>query len=460
MNYNWRQTVFPIATIFSFRLLGLFMLIPIFTLYSNQLSHASPILVGIALGSYGLSQGILQIPFGLLSDRYGRKPLIFIGLTLFGIGSLLGAQAHSIELMIVARILQGGGAIGSVLMALLADLTPDHQRTKAMAVVGISIGISFSLAMIISPMIAEYYGLTGIFYLTAILAILGIILLFTVIPTPQRDPFHQQPIINLKHFIQTLKNPHLKRLNCGIFFQHLMLTATFYVLPLMLKQHIQQGHLTESWHFYLPLMLGAFIVMMPILAISERKNRIQFLFIFAVILTTFSQSMLLWFHSWTPMFIASFLYFVAFNLLEATLPSQISKQANASNKGTAMGIYSSSQFLGIFAGGAIAGLLYQQVGTSGVFLFNMVIGCIWFIITLNMKPHHYEFTQTISVHSAIPNEKSLTQKLLCVPGIKEVSICSAEKKIYLHIVNEHYIKGSAEAIIQANGAGAFATDSV
>ncbi len=174
MKYSWNKTVFPIAAIFSFRLLGLFLLIPVFTLYATNLKGATPTLIGLALGSYGLAQGLLQIPFGMLSDKLGRKPMIAIGLLLFAGGSLLGAVTHSIAGMITARILQGAGAIGSVLIALLADLTLDEQRTKAMAIVGITIGTSFSLAMIISPALTHYYGLSGVFYLTAALAVLGL----------------------------------------------------------------------------------------------------------------------------------------------------------------------------------------------------------------------------------------------------------------------------------------------
>lgn len=452
MKHSWHQTVFPIATIFSFRLLGLFMLIPIFTLYANELNHSTPMLMGVALGCYGLSQGILQIPFGLLSDRFGRKPLITAGLILFAIGSLMGAFAHSIEMMIAARIFQGAGAIGSVLMALLADLTPDEQRTKAMAVVGISIGISFSLAMIISPIIAVYAGLPGIFYLTAIFAISGILLLHLVIPTPKKDPFHQHNVINPKQFKQVLQNRHLQRLNISIFLQHLMLTSTFYVLPLLLKQHIQQGHLSEPWHFYLPLMLSAFIIMMPALTLSERKNRIRQLFIIAVTLTTLSQLMLAFFNPyWPSLCITMLIYFVAFNILEATLPSQISRQADASNKGTAMGIYSSSQFLGIFAGGALAGILFQYAGNNGIFLLNAAIGTIWIIISYFIEPNAYQLTHTISFKS-LPDEddEMLINKLLQLPGVVSVSISRADREIHLRIDKASYIKNSAEKIIAPN----------
>lgn len=448
MNYPWRKTVFPIATIFSFRLLGLFMLIPIFTLHTSELSGATPMLIGVALGCYGLSQGILQIPFGLLSDRFGRKPMITIGLILFAIGSLIGAYAHSIEMMIVARTLQGAGAIGSVLIALLADLTPDEKRTKAMAVVGITIGVSFSLAMIISPILAEIAGLSGIFYLTAGLALSAMLLLHWVIPTPVKDPFHQREVILTKQFIPVLKNRHLQRLNIGIFFQHLILTSTFYVLPLLLKQHIKQGDLSEPWHFYLILMLSAFMVMMPIITLGERKRRMKFVFILAILLTTLSQfTLAIENQHWITLCAAMLIYFIAFNILEAILPSLVSRQADATNKGTAMGIYSSSQFLGIFAGGALAGVLFQYAGGIGIFLVNALIGTVWVVIAAFMKPNTYQLTLAIAFEPPITDEAMLESQLQQLPGVNTISISHQEQKIYLRISKDAYVNGSAEAVI-------------
>lgn len=449
MNYSWRKTVFPIATIFSFRLLGLFMLIPIFTLYANDLAGATPMLIGIALGSYGLSQGILQVPFGMLSDQFGRKPIIFLGLVLFAIGSFIGAGAHSIEMMILARVLQGAGAIGSVLMALLADLTPDDQRTKAMAVVGISIGLSFSLAMVISPVLAKHSGLCGIFYFTALLALLAMVLLHLVIPTPKKDPFHERDIIQPAQFKQVLANRHLQRLNAGIFFQHLILTSTFYVLPLLLKQHIQAGQLSESWHFYLPLMIGAFIMMLPVIALGERRQAMKLVFMTAVSLTAVSQFLLIFLNqAWFWICSAMMLYFVAFNILEATLPSQISRQADSANKGTAMGVYSSSQFLGIFAGGALAGVVFQYTGSMGIFIFNSAISLLWLLIAAFMNPNAYELTLTIPLPHKEINNTDLQQALTQLAGVKSVSISHEEQKIFLRIAKNTYVKNSAEECIR------------
>ena len=292
MKQPWLSQVFSIAAIFSFRMLGLFMLIPVFSVAATSLSDATPTLIGIALGSYGLSQGLLQIPFGFMSDRFGRKLIITIGLLLFVIGSLLGAYTDSIYGMIIARTLQGTGAIGSVLMALMADLTPDEHRTKAMAVIGVTIGISFSLAMVISPAITHRFGLPGIFYLTALLAVTGLFLLHVVIPTPKKEPFHIDNEVNPTAFKHVLKNHHLQRLNAGIFCLHLILTSTFFAIPLLLQQQIKLGHLIQQWHFYLPLMIGAFLAMLPFIFLAEKKKKIKPVFLSAVAITGLSQFIL------------------------------------------------------------------------------------------------------------------------------------------------------------------------
>lgn len=381
MTYSWSKTVFPIAAIFSFRMLGLFLLIPVFTIYAQKLQGATPALIGIALGIYGLSQGLLQIPFGMFSDKWGRKPVLTLGLLLFATGSLLGAFADSMYAMIVARALQGTGAIGSVLIALLADLTPDTQRTKAMAVIGMTIGTSFSLAMVISPAIAHHFGLSGIFYLTCALALTGLLLLHVVIPTPLKETFHSDSEANSSLFKSVFFNRELQKLNLGIFCQHFILTASFYSLPLILNIQMQQGHLTAQWHFYLPLIIASFIFMLPFIFLTEKNQFMRVVFLGSVLITALTQGFLAFSHSsWLLLCALLFAYFVAFNILEASLPSLVSKRANRNNKGTAMGIYSTGQFLGIFAGGVTAGIVYQIAGSSGIFTTNALVGALWFVV--------------------------------------------------------------------------------
>ena len=446
MKQPWLTAVFPIALLFSFRMLGLFMLIPVFTIYANNLIFATPTLIGIALGSYGLSQGLLQIPFGLLSDRFGRKPIITIGLILFAIGSILGAFTTSIYGMIFARIIQGTGAIGSVLIALLADLTTDEQRTKSMAVIGITIGFSFTLAMILSPILTNSYGLAGIFYLTTILAILGLLILHIVIPTPKKAPFQVDKKNYFLLFKQVFFNEHLQRLNIGIFCQHFILTSTFFIIPLLLKQQINYGNLSKQWHFYLPLMIISFITMLPLISLAEKKNQIKNVFVGAVIISCLSQ-LALYFTSqyWTAIYIFMFTYFVAFNYLEASLPSLVSRQANAFSKGTAMGIYSSSQFLGIFAGGTTAGIVCQFFNNNAIFITNFIIAAIWLIISFYLKPNIYQITIRLPDNKSIHNLSSRLKQLETLTGVDEV--IAKENAIYLNINKSNYIEGSAETIL-------------
>jgi len=448
---SWLKHAVPIAAIFSFRMLGLFMLIPVFTVYATQLKDATPTLIGIALGSYGLSQGLLQIPFGMLSDRFGRKSILTIGLLLFASGSLLGAYSHSIYDMILARTLQGTGAIGSVLIALLADLTPDKQRVKAMAVIGVTIGLSFSLAMIISPAMAHHFGLAGIFYLTTFLAILGLFLLHTAIPTPEKEPFHMDSEASPARFKHVIKNKHLQRLNIGIFFQHMILMSTFFSIPMILQQHVIRGHLAQQWHFYLPLMVCAFLAMIPFIMLAERKHQMKHVFVTSVIITGLSQLVLAFtYQHWFSICGAMFTYFVAFNILEASLPSLISRQASADSKGTAMGIYSSSQFLGIFAGGTFAGLIFQAAGSQGIFIANSIIALLWLLVASRMKPNAYQLTLIIPYGESIQDETDLTNKLRSLPGVEQVVIANAEKIIYLRVDKLHYQEGTAEKTIHCS----------
>lgn len=387
MKYSWFRRVFPIAILFSFRMLGLFMLIPVFTLLASQLQHATPRLIGLAMGSYGLTQGFLQIPLGLLSDRWGRKPVLVWGLIIFVVGSFIGAVSDSIAMIILARVLQGMGAIGGVLIALLTDLTSEKERTKAMALIGLTIGVSFGLAMVISPLVAAAYGLNGIFYFAMVLGLVGLVLLHWYVPNPdlgikgfeeenQKEERRKQKSFDL--FKTSFMNKQLQCLNAGIFFQHMILTATFFAIPLLLKDYLAQAYLAETWRFYFFLMLISFLVMIPFVAFAEKKHQMKITYNGAVFITAVVQGLLVFFSShWFSFCCLMLLYFIAFNILEACLPSLVSKQASSNNKGTAMGIYSTSQFLGIFVGGVISGFSYSWGGTVAIFIANAFFGIIW-----------------------------------------------------------------------------------
>ena len=382
MSKTWYKTAIWIGSLFTFRMLGLFMLIPVFTIFASKLNNSTPFLIGLALGGYGLTQGLLQIPFGMLSDKYGRKPIILIGFILFAIGSLIGALSTSIYTMILARVIQGAGAIGSVLIALLTDLVPQEKRTHSMAIIGVTIGISFSLAMMLSPYITNYFGLSGVFYLTILLAITGILILIYVIPNPN-TPKHAKEKIR---FNDILTDKNLLPLNLGIFIQHFVLTSSFFAIPMLLEAQVKSGIITNLWSFYLPVVLLGFLLMIPFIVITERKQKIKAAFIAAILITLITQISLIFKHNnYHTLQILLVIYFIAFNFLEANLPSLISKVAPLNTRGTAMGIYSSSQFLGIFAGGSLAGIIFKTYSFTGVFTLNSIIMLIWLYLARQQK---------------------------------------------------------------------------
>jgi MFS family permease len=448
MKPSWMNSVLPIAAIFSFRMLGLFMLIPVFTVYAIELKDETPALIGIALGSYGLSQGLLQMPMGMLSDRFGRKRIIAIGLTLFVLGSLWGALTTSIYGMIAARVIQGTGAVGSVLIALLADLTPDTMRTKAMAVVGATIGLSFSLAMVLSPGIAYLFGLSGIFYFTVILGLIGLMILWWIIPSPPKEPFHYDAEAKPRFLKEVLKNPHLQRLNAGIFSQHFILTSTFFAIPIILQQFISDNSLTSSWTFYLPIMFFSFIAMVPFIVLAERKHKMKPVFLVSVSLIAICQFFLAFgFHQLMTLATLVFVYFIAFNFLEASLPSLVSKQADPKAKGTGMGVYSTAQFLGIFLGGTVAGFAYKYTGSQGIFMINGLLAICWLLIALFMKPNDYLTTLTIPFDTTVRLPSETLTKLQSIHGVKQVVISKEENTIYFKINKEQYTPGSIETTL-------------
>ncbi len=285
MNALERRSVAALASIYAMRMLGLFMVMPVFVLLGDDLAGATPALIGLAIGAYGLSQALLQVPFGLLSDRFGRKRLIYIGLILFAAGSLLAAASESIYGVIAGRILQGSGAIASVLMALLSDLTREEERTKAMASVGISIGLSFSVSLVLGPLLGSMFGLAGIFYTTAVLAVAALVVVNRVVPNPhlQRRSPDTHPAREM--LSQVLRNPRLLRLDFGIFALHLVLTAVFLLVPTLLQDRLQLAA-SSHWWFYLTVMVTSFFAMVPFIIIAEKQRRMKLVLCGAIAMLT------------------------------------------------------------------------------------------------------------------------------------------------------------------------------
>ncbi len=380
-----RRTVSSLALLYSFRMLGLFMVLPLLSLYAGDLVGASPALIGLALGIYGLSQALLQIPFGWLSDRIGRKPVIIGGLLIFALGSLIAATSDSIEGVVLGRALQGAGAIAGTLMALLADLTRDEQRTKAMAVVGISIGASFAVALVAGPLVAAAGGLSAVFYLTAVLAAAGIALVLLRVPTPIRSLARREDTSAMPGLLgRSFRNAALARLNFGVFVLHFVLMACFLVVPQLLEATAGIAR-EQHWQVYLVALIASVIAMALLMRVAERGGRPQQMFMTGIVLLLVAFIMLGFASGTITIYLALWLFFTGFNYLEATLPSLVSKTVFAGGRGTALGLYSSCQFLGAFAGGAGGGWLLQNTSTSVLFLSCAGLALLWLCIAAPMR---------------------------------------------------------------------------
>jgi len=433
MTSQERRAAFSLASIFALRMMGLFMILPVFALYAESLKGVTSTQVGLAIGIYGLTQALLQIPFGMLSDRIGRKPVIAGGLLIFAIGSVVAAMATSIEGIIFGRALQGAGAVAAAVMALAADLTSETHRTKAMAVIGMSIGLSFIVAMVAGPVLNHLVGVPGIFEITAVLALAGIAMLYLVVPNPEKTTFHRDTEAEPAKFREVLHNGQLLRLDFGILTLHMVLSASFVVLPLALRDSgFAPAH---HWQLYLPVMVLAMALSVPFIIIAEKKRRMKQVFVGAVSLLLLSQFALIWGyrHFWA---IALLLlgFFTAFNLLEATLPSLVSKVAPAQSKGTAMGVYTTSQFIGAFIGGVSGGWVHQHYGNSAVFMLCSGFIGLWLLAASSMREPSYLSTEMLPLGEVDSTKVSwLEQQLLAIKGVAEASVNVDDGIAYLKV---------------------------
>ena len=377
-----RRSVSSLALLYSFRMLGLFMVLPLLSLYAGDMPGATPSLIGLALGAYGLTQAGLQLPLGWLSDQVGRKPVIIGGLLVFALGSVLAATADSLWGIVIGRAVQGAGAIAATVMALVADLTSTEQRTKAMAIVGMSIGLSFAVALVLGPVIAAVGGLASVFWVTALLAVGGIAIVALLVPTPDAGAvMHSDVGARPRLFGRALRDLALLRLNFGVFSLHFILMACFLVVPGALEQlaGVDRAH---HWQVYLPVLVLSVVGMLPLMRIAERGGRPREMFLCGIALLALAIPMLGLASSAMVLYLALWLFFVGFNYLEATLPSQVSKSVFSGGKGTALGIYSTCQFLGTFAGGAGGGWLVQHFGQLSLVGLCLGLALAWWLLML------------------------------------------------------------------------------
>lgn len=447
MSRQEKRASIGLAGIFSMRMLGLFMILPVMSLYAEELIGVTPLLLGLAISVYGLTQALLQIPFGLLSDRFGRKRIITIGLLLFVSGSIVAAMSTTIYGVILGRALQGSGAVAAAVMALAADLTLEQNRTKIMATIGISIGISFGVAMVLGPLLASFAGLSGIFWFTAVLAFGAIVILHKVVPDASKLTIHKdaEPIPAL--MAKVLKDGQLLRLDFGIFCLHLVMTAMFVVLPLLLRGKLGLAA-EDHWMVYLPVLALSVVVMVPFVIVAEKKRKMKLVFVSAVgVLSLASFALYLFSESLWGMVATLFVFFTAFNLLEATLPSLISKIAFAGGKGTAMGVYSSSQFFGAFCGGLLGGFIWDSYGLSSVFLMCGGVLFIWFLVAFGMKSpgHMTSLLKHLELQTA-EQAKQITAKLRAIKGVLDVGISVDDSTAYLKVDNDLLDEEALDAI--------------
>ena len=433
LNSIEKKAAFSLATVFGLRMLGLFMILPVFAIYGQELVGYSPIWIGLAIGAYGLTQALLQIPMGILSDKFGRKPIILAGLVVFLIGSVVAALSESIYGVVLGRALQGMGAIASAVLALAADLTREEQRPKVMATIGMFIGLSFTAAMVVGPIVAEAFGLSGLFWFTAVLTVLAMLMIQFMVPHSVNKAPKGDNVALPEQLSQLIRHPQLMRLNWGVFILHMALTACFITLP---KQFVATGlALQDHWQLYLPTLLGSFFLMVPFMIFAIKKQKEKLMFSSAITLLTIAL-LLLWYVPdgfWSLVILVT-LFFVAFNYLEATMPSILSRIAPAGVKGSVMGIYSSSQFLGAFCGGLIGGAIVSEFGDKVVFLVMALFSLAWLFLSLGMqtlkKSKSYSFATTITSED---DAESAAEQISAMAGVHEATIVHSESVAYLKV---------------------------
>jgi len=442
-----------LAGIYGLRMLGMFLILPVFALYAEELPGGRDhTMIGLALGAYGLTQALLQLPFGMASDHVGRKRVIYFGLVLFALGSFIAAMAHDINMIILGRIIQGAGAINAAVTALLADLTREEHRTKAMAMIGGTIGMTFALSLVLGPALYHLISIPGIFAMTGVLALLALLVVKFSVPDPRASSFHSDAEAAPAKLSGVLRNRELLRLNFGVFALHAAQMAMFVVVPFALRE---TGGLdvNHHWQVYLPVLLVSFLIMLPPIIYGEKKAKMKQVFVGAILLMLIAE---IGFANALTHFagivIVLTLYFVAFNILEASLPSLVSKIAPAGAKGTAMGVYNTCQSLGLFVGGVLGGVLSHRLGAAAVFEFSAVLMAIWLFLAFGMQAPPAVKNLMFPLPALNAEEtRRLQEKLLQLAGVSEVTVIPEERVVYIKVNRQRLDEQALKKLLPALG---------
>lgn len=448
MNALERRSTFALSSIFALRMLGLFMIIPVFSVAGQSYQGATPALIGLAVGVYGLTQAILQIPFSLLADRFSRKPLVVLGLLLFALGGAIAAMSETIYGVIIGRAIAGGGAVSAVVMALLADVTREEQRSKAMAVMGMSIGFSFMLAFSLGPWLTSLVGISGLFWVTTIMGLAAISMLLLVPKVTRHHKNYQQGY--LAQLKQVLKMGDLNRLHVSVFALHLLLTAMFIYMP---SQLIQFADIPLASHglVYLPLLVISLFFAFPSIILAEKYRKMRGIFLTAIGGIILGLLVLIFGYESKYILLAGLgFFFIAFNVMEALLPSWLSKSAPIQSKATAMGVNASSQFLGAFFGGMIGGQLLLLNNTALGWSILSGIAIVWLLISFGLAQPRY----LSSLVLRLPETKQTdewTSQLLAIRGIEEVVVMSDQQFAYVKIDKQLINEAARQDLTQLLG---------
>ncbi len=442
-----KQAALSLAFVYAFRMLGLFMILPVFSLYAEGYEGATPLLIGLAIGIYGLTQGLFQLPFGFLSDRIGRKRMIILGLVFFCAGSVLAADAESINQIIVGRALQGMGAIAAVVMALAADLTREEVRIRIMAMIGMSIGLAFMISMVIGPLLAARVGISGIFWLTAVLAFVSIFIVLWVTPEPAQQRFHRDAQLSVRDISKVLFNRELLKLDLGVFVLHMVLAATFVLFPLVLRDQLQVP-VEQHWKTYLPVFILSVFLMVPMIIVAEKKNKMKVMFLAGILLVILAELGLYASSAYGLAFAMLVLFFAGFNFLEASLPSLVAKVSPADMKGTAMGLFSMAQFMGAFCGGVLGGYMLGYTYAELAYLQLALVLAVWWLVALFMKKPRPVSSKIISLDGMDDSAmRHFWQEAEKLPGVQEINVYLEDKVAYIKINKHDFMDESLDGLL-------------